>query len=333
VSDHWLANAPPVGPDQPRRAAGTMDAVRLVSPLPSERLGGFSSWRTLPFALLVLLLLGWLEQSMLMSRPPSRTTPLDTSISSTAVRSQVPDAVTLHPVKPLQVRLRDAAEGAAADTRAFPASDDTPLSAADLAAVFYIWATGNRTDSTQPDLPEAVSFTRLFSDPEHYRGRVVRVSGWLRRVDPLPLPPNPLGLASAWQVWLEPTAEPFGPYVVWLQDLPASFDDERSQNQHVEVVGHFLKRLAYEAMDRTRAAPAIVAIALTERPSQPEGDWFGTIMLATIVLLLAVMLPLAWVAADRGSRNDQSLTAPDFSLTETARTMPVDRPPATPGIP
>lgn len=270
---------------------------------------------------------------MLMPQPPSRPTPLDTAIPSTAVRSHVPDAVTLLPAKPLQTRFRDAREGIATETRAFSAHDDTPLSEADLAVVFDIWATGNRADSTHSDLPDDVGFAKLFSDPERYRGRVVRVSGWLRRVDHLSLPPNPLGLASAWQVWLEPTAEPSGPYVVWLQDLPTSFAEERAQSRHVEVVGHFLKRLAYEAMDRTRAAPALVAITLTERPPQPECDWFGTVMLATIVLLLAAMLPLAWVAADRGSRTRRPLTAPDFSMNEATGTMPVDRPSAIPGTP
>ena len=102
-----------------------------------------------------------------------------------------------------------------------------------------------------------VGYSRLFHDPDVYRGQVVTVRGTVH-------------YASRGQyvaLWIRPEGGPTSPLVVYALELPAGFPEVKpgstgelkALDEEVEVTGIFVKRGSYVARDGPRTAPLIVS--------------------------------------------------------------------------
>lgn len=130
-----------------------------------------------------------------------------------------------------------------------------------------------------------VDFAQLFQQPAEYRGRLVKLSGRVRRLEALEAPTNTYGVEQYYRAVLETSANPV---FVYFLDLPAGFPVGERVYEDVSVSGFFFKRLAYRAVDDIRTAPVIAARTLDWSPraaaAQPIGSspWLPWIVLAAV---------------------------------------------------
>ncbi|MCE5301982.1 MAG: hypothetical protein LLF97_02600 [Planctomycetaceae bacterium] len=175
--------------------------------------------------------------------------------------------------------------------------DDTPSSREEQAAAMRLLDILRRTNPTalQQQSVGPTSYAQLFREPGHYRGRVVTVSGVVRRVSLLELPHNDFHIARYYQVWLWPFDNPASPIVLYCLELPRGFPTGMTVAEDAAATGFFFKRCAYAAQDAVRTAPEILANTLvwqkqskivTARPSE---TWAIPMAgAAAVVLTLAV---------------------------------------------
>ncbi len=114
-----------------------------------------------------------------------------------------------------------------------------------------------------------VSFVQLFRQSKDYRGQLVRLRGTVRGAFPLRPPKNDYGIDRYYQVWLFPDDNPSMPVVFFCLELPDEFPTGMELEERAEVVGFFFKRLAYEATDTLRTAPALLARGIRWKPAPP----------------------------------------------------------------
>ncbi len=107
-------------------------------------------------------------------------------------------------------------------------------------------------------LPAAeVGFAQLFRQPDSYRGRVVGLSGTIKRSHYVRAHENPFGIDGYWQCWLQPVGS-LDPIVVYVPELPAEFPAGQDVHEDVRVTGVFFKRWAYESKSGIRSAPLVL---------------------------------------------------------------------------
>lgn len=103
-----------------------------------------------------------------------------------------------------------------------------------------------------------VGFSQLFSQPADYRGRVVTLSGTIRRGVPKRAHKNDSGIGHHWQCWLFPDGSD-NPVVAYVLRPPDGFPEGQAVHEAVRLDGLFYKRWAYLAGDGIRTAPVVIA--------------------------------------------------------------------------
>jgi hypothetical protein len=141
-----------------------------------------------------------------------------------------------------------------------------------------------------------VSYAQLFCQPDQYRGRLVTVSGVVRRANRVPLASNSYGIKDYHQVWLWPSDSPTEPIVIYCLDLPKGFPEGTDLVEEVEVTGFFFKRWAYQAKEAIRTAPEILARTLQWRQTSSVASETPT-NLTTILLAIGAAALLSLLAA------------------------------------
>ncbi len=179
-----------------------------------------------------------------------------------------------------------------------------------------------------------ISYAQLFRQPGQYRGRLVTVSGTVRRANPIELFKNEFGLKKYYQVWLFPADNPTAPIVIYCLDLPKGFPTGMELAEDVEVTGFFLKRWAYVAQDVFRTAPELLAKTL-EWQKQPvmakEPDVDSRLIPVILVVSLLLALAAAWVVYMRTRPGKVALPEepPDFDM---LRRMDKNQQPRDPNV-
>ena len=273
-------------------------------------------WKVMPLA--AILLVGLSVAERVWWRPPFPPSPPQIDTTLAAVRGPDPagGAVRLEP---------DSApaggEAAAGDTAAAVAADglpglsadrsalarvrdDTMFREADLDAWLQTWQAlreAGPAGSAAAD-PAAVSFAELFNQPRSFRGRLVRLTGTLHRVERLRAPANNYGIEQYWQGWLEPAGGPASPIVLQCLELPAGMPVGMKIHEPVDVTGYFFKRHAYAAADTVRVAPLVMALGPTWRPLPPPvspGGAFAIWGLVPLVVIAGGVVVALWSAGRR----------------------------------
>lgn len=144
--------------------------------------------------------------------------------------------------------------------------DDTVFRSAEFAA-WFSWSQLLRKlsegDVAVPSPVEA-TFLQLYRQPNAYRGRLVRVSGIVRRAHLIEARPNELGIDTFYQCWLFSDKAGTNPTVVYAQDMPAGFPTGLNIYENVSFTGVFFKRWAYQAKGGIMTAPLVLTA---------NGDW------------------------------------------------------------
>jgi hypothetical protein len=174
--------------------------------------------------------------------------------------------------------------------------DNTVLRAAESEAWFGMLAILAKTDpQTLEDASLGpVAFASLLRQTSEYRGRLVTVSGTVRRVVRVDAVENGLGITRYWQCWLQPGGGS-SPIVVYALHLPERFPTGTDLRAPASFTGFCYKRWAYLAADGTRVAPLLLArTARWQPPLPPRADWqpppAAIVVAVSGLALLATML-------------------------------------------
>jgi hypothetical protein len=92
---------------------------------------------------------------------------------------------------------------------------------------------------------------QLISQPDVYRGKGVKVRGFLRGAEKIMVPENELGIHQYYVLWMRPKESDFTPYCIYALFLPDGFPSVGKQfvalNETIEVSGIFFKIRSYLA--------------------------------------------------------------------------------------
>jgi hypothetical protein len=203
--------------------------------------------------------------------------------------------------------------------------DDAVASRAEEARMLAVFAALEKTpDATlKSESLGLTSYAQLYRQPAEYRGRVVSVSGVVRRVNRLAMLPNNYGLPEHfYQVWLFPDDNPSAPLVACCLRLPPGFPTGLKVEEQAEVTGVFFKRWPYEAADGLRTAPTLLAKTLQWRRPAPlpeqqpvNAGAIPWVVLAAVGLTLLTTLWIYW--RTKPPRPKLPDAPPDFSALET----------------
>ncbi|MFY8222794.1 MAG: hypothetical protein ACOVJ6_12880 [Pirellulales bacterium] len=265
-------------------------------------------WRFMPPAIVLFLALSWIERAWLRPAAPPTPAQVDTRLAGAHLERTVDDAVVIE-AEP-EPFIADADELGASSSSLADVRDDTVFRAGDEDAWFQIWMTLRSTDARALERSDAraVSFIELFGQPKSFRGRLVRFTGTVHRLQKVQAPANDYDITEYWQGWVEPADGPASPIVVYFLRLPTGMPHGMRIREPVEVVGYFFKRWAYDATDTVRTAPLVMALEPIWQPLPPPppgGTTIGGYALVTMAgLVIATLLAMRF-AGGRALQRDR----------------------------
>ena len=174
-----------------------------------------------------------------------------------------------------------------------PIRDDTVFRSAE-AKTWFAWCGLLKAAVGLKDAPREVTFLQLFRQPQEYRGRLIQVSGIVRRAHRVAAQPNEHGLESYYRCWLFPHDGASNPIVVYALNMPASFPVGMNLHEEVAFAGLFFKRWAYQAKGGMMTAPLVLAAG---------GDWVprATPIATQVPSLAEIIVALGLAALIGGS--------------------------------
>jgi hypothetical protein len=268
----------------------------------------------------------WIDRVVTPEQATSGDLPIDNRLEGAGRSTTLPADTFLMPLERKPVTLARPAGSSGyfpgVDIADFEGiRDDAPSSRDEQAVTLRLLQILDQTDAKE--LAEAsqgsVTYAQLFRQSDQYRGRLVTVSGMVRRVNRLQLSERGGGLRRYYQVWLWPTDNPTAPLVIYCLNLPAGFPTGMKVAEQAEVTGFFLKRWAYSARDSLRTAPELLAKTLhwDKRPMMVAEEPAETWMIAWVAgIAVAGALLAAWLVQARTRPKSPNLPeeTPDFDL-------------------
>lgn len=271
-------------------------------------------WTWMPPALVLLLVSGEVERRFLSPARRRPVTQVDTVLAAGPVTRTVEDAVTIEGTsQPQDPGGGEDADGLAAPPEALAAvRDDTVFRASDAEAWFAIWRrlAAESASSQPPPRGRDVGFAQLFEQPRSFRGRRVRFSGRIRRLQVVDSPENDAGIERTWQAWVEPAGGPPSPIVVYFLDVPDGMPLGPRVDVPVIVEGVFFKRWAYQASDAIRLAPLVMA-ATPVRPPRIESGRGESALVGWALVSIVAMFVVTWFAIRSASRGRRRQALPE----------------------
>lgn len=142
-------------------------------------------------------------------------------------------------------------------------TDRSPLKSREMDAYWRLmdWSRTQSFDQLERRARQDVAFTRLWEQPEMYRGEPICLRLHVRRVLQYDAPGNPSGINKVCEAWGWTDESRSFPYVVvfpgTLPGLPIGTD----VRAEIHFTGYFLKIMTYSAFDHTRGAPLLIGRA------------------------------------------------------------------------
>jgi hypothetical protein len=185
--------------------------------------------------------------------------------------------------------------------------DDTIFRYEERDAWFNLLDVLNRTDEKSLEAASLgfVTYAQLFRQSRQYRGRLVRVSGTVRRAEPMEAPENDCGIKRYTRLWLFPTDNPSTPVVVYCLQLPEGFPTGRELVEEVELTGFFFKRWPYAGPKDVWTTPLLAAKTVRwHRPlafgrDEPFDVWTLAISVAVALVLSTGLLIYLYARTSR----------------------------------
>ncbi|MCG8651790.1 MAG: hypothetical protein MI861_18260 [Pirellulales bacterium] len=131
----------------------------------------------------------------------------------------------------------------------------------------------DQAPTMNPKNVAATGILPLLQQPDVYRAQYVRVTGAVARAESVPAGENPFGVASYWRLWLRPNDGADRPLLAIVPEVPdvvaaVSTNATEMEGPQVELLGRFLKRLAYTSGKGADLTPVVVG-RLVGRPLSP----------------------------------------------------------------
>lgn len=204
---------------------------------------------------------------------------------------------------PVAIRL-DLSPWLIEDKRPVPAWQEN---ASEAVAYDYVLARANElsAEALARAARSDLTFAHFFEEPDKYRGDIVHVEGFLRRVrrfDPDRLARNE-GVRDLYEGWLfNPQLYGTNPVCVIFTELPAGLTVGESLNVPAAFDGFFFKRYRYQAGEKWRDAPLLIghSPALMPVPITPAAEGLSNntqlvlVFLSVLAGTLLFALGLAW---------------------------------------
>ncbi len=150
--------------------------------------------------------------------------------------------------------------------------DDSYFRPAEQTAWFELWRT--LRDASEDELRSSslgeVSYLQIYRQTSAYRGRLVDLTGIIRRANWVDAPENGRGIRRYLQCWLFPQVAPFEPIVVYVLDPPTTLPLGMTVSAPVRLTGIVYKRWSYQSADGLAVAPVILAKVVTRIDTAPE---------------------------------------------------------------
>jgi hypothetical protein len=182
-------------------------------------------------------------------------------------------------------------------------SDKTVLAPEEMPAYWRCmkWARAQTFAGMERRAARDVAYTRLFEEPEKYRGRLLRLRLHILRILDWDAHENSAGVKHVYEAWGW-TDQSIRLYVCVFSELPAEMK-LGEQHQEGVFVGYFLKDLGYQAFSHNRAAPLLVGrmrrvASAAPAPLVARSDWSWLWMIA--VVFIAIGFSAAWLRLRRG---------------------------------
>ncbi|GIW95136.1 MAG: hypothetical protein KatS3mg110_3177 [Pirellulaceae bacterium] len=184
------------------------------------------------------------------------------------------------------------------------------FSNAESACWFRLWEKRSQGKQTES---RPVLIDELMRQPKEFRGRLVRLSGEVRRVQHAQAPVNPLGIQSYYVVWARCTGSPqplcvyvAGP-VTGLPEVPlGSWSQELRVAASLE--GVFFKLVSYRSQRGLDVAPVLIAGRIEPQVEQPSpADSMlqpGWLVLVSAVVGVGVAMVIWRLTSRRATHRD-----------------------------
>ena len=123
---------------------------------------------------------------------------------------------------------------------------------------------------------EFPQFVDLFRNPTDYHGKLVTLTGHVRKLVEMPADQNPYGIERLYEVWFFDQHSQSNPSVVICTSLdPRLKPEPETLIDHCRVTGYFFKNMAYDGQRDLRFAPLLIGQKLEYFPPAPsELGWF-----------------------------------------------------------
>ncbi|MCA9005073.1 MAG: hypothetical protein KDA70_07335 [Planctomycetaceae bacterium] len=184
-------------------------------------------------------------------------------------------------------------------------------------------------DHPERELPV---FLDLFKNSDRYKGRLVTLTGRVRKLIHYPAAEdNQYGIKTLYEAWLFTDDSQQNPTVVICTEVPPALKDGLPEGtdviDHVTVTGYLFKMYVYNAQDTSRVAPLILAKQLEWNPRTVDergSRLFSQILAGTLVILIVGIAIVMWKASQRDKRFrerrlQKTQTEVDFSQLETSQ--------------
>ena len=113
-------------------------------------------------------------------------------------------------------------------------------------------------------------FPDIFKNSSRYKGRLVTLTGRVRKLIHYPAEKNDYGIKTLYEAWLFTDDSQQNPTVIVCTEVPKDLQNGLPKGtdviDHVTVTGYLFKMYAYNAQDTTRVAPLILSKQLEWSP-------------------------------------------------------------------
>lgn len=162
-------------------------------------------------------------------------------------------------------------------------------------------------DHPERELPV---FLDLFKNSDRYKGRLVTLTGRVRKLIHYPAADdNQYGIKTLYEAWLFTDDSQQNPTVIICTEVPPALKDGLPEGtdviDHVTVTGYLFKMYVYNAQDTSRVAPLILAKQLEWNPRTVDergSRLFSQILAGTLIVLIAGIAIAMWKAGQRDRR-------------------------------
>jgi hypothetical protein len=186
-----------------------------------------------------------------------------------------------------------------------PVRDKTDLVGREMPAYWRLmeWSLSQPFAQLEQRALRDVPFQMVWSDPDRYRGKLVRMRMHVRRVLQHDAPGNPLKLKEVFEVYAWTDDSLSHPYVVVIPECPPGLPVGSDVHGEIVFVGYFLKIMRGEAFDKLRGYPLFIGRARSvARPAPANAGQSGLDLFLILFAVGGLMLAgIFWFAYSRRS--------------------------------